>query len=175
MTTPDRPGHAHIQPAHELHLPPRGFHQENPGRADMALIPRHLGRYTDLARLLVKYGRSDLVKRAGLEEVLLEEGGDGAVEPADATDLANDLEKLGPTYIKLGQLLSTRSDFLPPAYVEALSRLQDDIEPFPAAEAERIIEDELGVRLSKLFSSFDEQPIASASLGQVHRAALRDG
>src|SRR5690606_19927598 len=133
------------------------------------------GRYTDLARLLVKYGRSDLVKRAGLEEVLLEEGGDGAVEPADATDLANDLEKLGPTYIKLGQLLSTRSDFLPPAYVEALSRLQDDIEPFPAAEAERIIEDELGVRLSKLFSSFDEQPIASASLGQVHRAALRDG
>lgn len=141
----------------------------------MALIPKHLGRYTDLARLLVKYGRSDLVKRAGLEEVLLEEGGDGAVEPADATDLANDLEKLGPTYIKLGQLLSTRSDFLPPAYVEALSRLQDDIEPFPAAEAERIIEDELGVRLSKLFSSFDEQPIASASLGQVHRAALRDG
>ena len=141
----------------------------------MALIPKHLGRYTELARLLVKYGRSDLVKRVGLEEALLEEDEVDEVVPAEASGLAEDLEKLGPTYIKLGQLLSTRSDFLPPAYIDALSRLQDDVEPFPVAEVEAIIEEELGVRMSKLFAHFDREPVASASLGQVHRAALRDG
>jgi predicted unusual protein kinase regulating ubiquinone biosynthesis (AarF/ABC1/UbiB family) len=141
----------------------------------MALIPKHLGRYTELARLLMKYGRSDLVKRVGLEEALLEEDEVDHDVPAEASGLAEDLEKLGPTYIKLGQLLSTRSDFLPPAYVEALSRLQDDVEPFPVAEVEAIIEEELGVRMSKLFARFDREPVASASLGQVHRAALRDG
>jgi ubiquinone biosynthesis protein len=143
----------------------------------ISLKPKHLGRYGDLARLLVKYGRRDLVEGAGLDDALPAEAGEerdpGA--SADAAELAGDLEKLGPTYIKLGQLLSTRADILPTAYMEALSRLQDEVEPFPGAEAERIIEEELGVRISKLFSTFEREPLAAASLGQVHRATLRDG
>jgi ubiquinone biosynthesis protein len=144
----------------------------------ISLKPKHLGRYGDLARLLVKYGRRDLVEGAGLESALPrdERPGDGeAVETPEAAELADDLERLGPTYIKLGQLLSTRADILPIAYMEALGRLQDKVEPFPGAEAERIIEDELGVRISKLFDTFDREPLAAASLGQVHRATLRGG
>lgn len=142
----------------------------------VSLRPKHLGRYRDLARLLVKYGRSDLVKGMDLDAGLPDE--DQPADPqavADATGLADDLERLGATYIKLGQLLSTRSDLLPPAYMEALARLQDKVEPFPYAEAEEIIEEELGARVSKLFSRLDPEPLAAASLGQVHRAWLRDG
>ncbi|HSJ25706.1 MAG TPA: AarF/UbiB family protein [Longimicrobiales bacterium] len=143
----------------------------------LSLKPKHLSRYGDLARLLVRYGRRDLVEGAGLDAALPadERTADDATVPPEAADLAGDLEKLGPTYIKLGQLLSTRADILPVAYMEALTRLQDKVEPFPGAEAERIIEDELGVRISKLFTRFDREPLAAASLGQVHRATLRDG
>jgi len=102
-----------------------------------------------------------------------------AVATPDEKDLgaqlAADLEKLGPTFIKVGQLLSTRADLLPQPYIEALTRLQDKVEPFPFTEVEQIVASELGVRISKAFSEFEEEPVAAASLGQVHRAALRDG
>ena len=139
----------------------------------VALRPQHAARYKDIARLLVKYGRSDLVKDAGLDDVA-DYTDDGDV-PAKAEELTDDLERMGPTYIKLAQLLSTRADLIPPPYAKALSRLQDSVEPFPFEDVERIVTEELGVRLSRAFSSFDATPLASASLGQVHRATMRDG
>jgi ubiquinone biosynthesis protein len=141
----------------------------------ISLKPDHIKRYAQLARLLVKYGRGDLVRQAGLDATLEAEDIQDGEPPQDALELASDLERLGPTFIKLGQLLSTRADLLPPAYTEALSRLQDNVEPFPFSEAERIIEEEIGARPSKAFLNLDPNPIAAASLGQVHRATLRDG
>jgi predicted unusual protein kinase regulating ubiquinone biosynthesis (AarF/ABC1/UbiB family) len=142
----------------------------------LSLKAEHLKRYRDIARLLWKYGRSDFVTKAGLDQALddrpLEVDTSSA---ALAEPLARDLEALGPTYVKLGQLLSTRGDLLPVAFVEALARLQDRVKPFPFEEAEKIVTTELGVRLSKAFSEFDKEPLAAASLGQVYRAALRDG
>jgi ubiquinone biosynthesis protein len=140
----------------------------------MALLLKaeNLKRYKDVARLLLRHGRGDLVKAANLAPELPPEESLGGGDPER---LARDLEELGPTFIKLGQLLSTRSDLLPPAYIEALSRLQDRVEPFPFAEVEQIVSTELGVRMSKAFLDFDHEPVAAASLGQVHHARLRDG
>jgi predicted unusual protein kinase regulating ubiquinone biosynthesis (AarF/ABC1/UbiB family) len=137
------------------------------------LNTQHLKRYKDIAWLLMKYGRSDIVQKAGLEEVPV--GDIETVDIGEAKELAADLEKMGPTFIKLAQLLSTRADLLPLPYLDALARLQDDVEPFPFAEVEQIVSAELGVRLSKGFSEFEEIPIAAASLGQVHFARMRDG
>jgi ubiquinone biosynthesis protein len=141
----------------------------------LSLKPEHLKRYRDIAWLFMKYGRSDLVQQTGLAAALPDDEETPAPTAAKADELADDLERMGPTFIKLGQLLSTRADLLPPPYLEALARLQDNVEPFSFAEVEQIVTNELGVRLSKAFTQFEAVPMASASIGQVHRAELRAG
>jgi predicted unusual protein kinase regulating ubiquinone biosynthesis (AarF/ABC1/UbiB family) len=131
-------------------------------------------RYAALARLLLRYGRADLVSGAGLDDYAGEGPADEA-QTGTAEALAADLERMGPTYVKLGQLLSTRFDLLPPAYTDALSRLQDEVEPFAFEQVKQIVEDALGADLRHLYEHFDPEPLAAASLGQVHRARLVGG
>lgn len=138
------------------------------------LSPKHASRYAALARLLVRHGRSDLVAGAGLDEFSFDEEPPTG-DSARAEAFARDLEELGPTYIKLGQLLSTRFDLLPASYTTALARLQDEAEPFGYDTVREVVEAELGGQIRHLFAEFDPEPLAAASLGQVHRATLPSG
>src|SRR3954468_2626761 len=129
----------------------------------LSLKARHLSRYKDIGALLVKHGRARGLRDFDTNDPTV----DDTATQEDADKLVHDLEAMGPTFIKLGQLLSTRADLLPPVYIEALARLQDDVKPFSFAEIEQIVTDELGVRISNAFQTFDNEPLASASLGQV--------
>ena len=136
----------------------------------------HLARYKQIAMLFWKYGRSDLVRQMGIDGAV--DAGNAPSEAAADTspeELADDLEAMGPTYVKVGQVLASRPDLLPEPYLKALARLQDNVKPFAYADVEAIVSAELGVRISKAFATFDTAPVAAASLGQVHCATLRDG
>tara|TARA_R110002073_G_scaffold154287_3_gene309326 strand:- start:14850 stop:16511 length:1662 start_codon:yes stop_codon:yes gene_type:complete len=139
------------------------------------LQTKYLRRYKDIAMLLHKYGHGDLLKSTGIN---LEADDTDALVRSDAAtpdELANDLERLGPAFIKLGQLLSTRGDFLPEPYLEALSRLQDDNEAVPWPDVRELLASEFQTDPKKIFAEIEECPAATASLGQVHHATLRDG
>jgi ubiquinone biosynthesis protein len=147
----------------------------------MILAPRYLPRIAATIGLFTRYGLLDYAKGQGLlglEGAQLDEDSKPDNEtPTDtrAEAFRNRLIELGPSYIKLGQVLSTRPDLVSPAFVKELERLQDAVPPMQFEEVEQIIEQELGAKITKLFGSFEEKPLGSASLGQVHAARLRDG
>jgi predicted unusual protein kinase regulating ubiquinone biosynthesis (AarF/ABC1/UbiB family) len=146
----------------------------------MLLNPKYVPRLAAIVGLFTRYGLRDVAKDQGLLALI---GSDDEELPPDEQAERHDhavafrkrLVELGPAYVKLGQVLSTRPDLLPEPYIRELERLQDDVGPIPLQEVEQTIESELGGRLSKLFESFDSEPIGTASLGQVHGATLRGG
>jgi ubiquinone biosynthesis protein len=145
----------------------------------MILSPKHLPRLVSTIRLFTNYGLGDFASRQGLLSLEGASFDDEGTVPGDlaakASAFRERLVELGPAYIKLGQVLSTRPDLLPRPYIDELEHLQDDVPPMPFEQVERTIEQELHARISKLFTSFDPEPLGSASLGQVHAAELRDG
>jgi len=143
---------------------------------------RNLNRYRQILAVLLKYGFGDLLELLKLDQYvaaglqLISKKQSIKVEKLTRPQgLRMALEELGPTYIKLGQILSTRPDLIPVDFLQELSKLQDKVPSFPAAAARKIIETELGMTPENLFVQFDDTPLASASIGQVHRAQLQDG
>jgi ubiquinone biosynthesis protein len=138
---------------------------------------RNLGRLSEIAQVAVRHGfgywfdthrLTDLFPRRTRVEL------DG--QPSQrGQHLREMLDELGPTFVKFGQLLSTRPDVLPPDIIAELRGLQDDVRPFPVADVEQVVEEELGLSVDKLFVDFDDRPVAAASIGQVHRATLPNG
>jgi predicted unusual protein kinase regulating ubiquinone biosynthesis (AarF/ABC1/UbiB family) len=113
------------------------------------LKAKHLPRYKQIGQLLWRQGRSDIFRQlARFKDIDDNDVVSNNGQAPTPEDLARDLEKMGPTFVKLGQILSSRADLLPPQYLRALSRLQDDVEPFPYAKVEDTIRTELGVRVS---------------------------
>src|SRR5581483_10024799 len=147
----------------------------------MILSPRFLPRLTATVGLFTRYGLADFAKQQGLHGLAREHGAEDEAEPGSDADahraeaFRDRLVELGPAYIKLGPVLSTRPDLLPEAYIKQLESLQDRVDPIPIADVEAVITEELPARLSKLFSDFDLDRLGTASLGQVHAAKLRDG
>jgi len=133
----------------------------------------NLRRFSQISRVLVRHGfgfvfdvRRDRREKKGLQEFLA---------PNFGVRLRRTLDDLGPTFVKFGQVLSTRSDILPEGVLSELEKLQDTARPMPAGVAQEIIESELGAPVDEVFASFDPVPLGSASIGQVHRAVLRSG
>ena len=140
----------------------------------LSLKPEHLKRYKDVGLLLWKYGDRSELDRVALSDLLPQDPEPGDKSAESAQQFAADLEKLGPTFIKLGQLLSTRPDLVPPAYARALARLQDRCEPLPFEAIEAVLIEEWGAEPSRAFL-IEREPLATASMSQVHRATMRDG
>jgi predicted unusual protein kinase regulating ubiquinone biosynthesis (AarF/ABC1/UbiB family) len=133
-----------------------------------------LARTAQILRFLLKYRSAGIFSGLDADPALVEADAELAPE-GKPEEFVRDLESLGPTFIKLGQALSTRPDMIPADYLAALERMQDDVTRLPIDEVRRVVEEELGVRINKVFESFDEEPLGSASLAQVHRAVMRGG
>ena len=141
-----------------------------------------LKRYGQIIEVLQKYGFGYIVDQIGLTSIRdltykfknKDKSGTGSIIPGPVR-ARKILEELGPTYIKLGQLLSMRHDIIPLEYAAEFAKLQDDVPPFDFEEVEVIIKEELGHSIEELFDYFDKKPLACASIGQVHRAKIKNG
>jgi ubiquinone biosynthesis protein len=139
---------------------------------------RNLGRISEIAQVAVKHGFGYFFARHRLTD-LLPWGSKVVPVESDRSHRGEHLremfDELGPTFVKFGQLLSTRPDVVPPDIIVELRKLQDDVTPFPYPQVEQVVEAELGLPIEKLFVEFSERPIAAASIGQVHDATLPNG
>jgi ubiquinone biosynthesis protein len=138
----------------------------------MSLL-KHPKQYKKLAFFLIKYGHMDIVKKMGLQVDVPSD--QETSTPYSEVSLSRDLQELGPTFVKFGQLLSTQYDLFPESYRKALTELQDNAKIFPYSQVEKIIAQEFKHDINDLFAEFDEEPLAAASLAQVHRATLPSG
>ncbi len=139
---------------------------------------QRIGRSGRIAEILIKYGFDFVVQQLGLAEpgwLRRSRGHPAYVQQLSIYErIRCMLEELGPTFVKLGQAMSTRADLLPPDLIAELDKLQDKVPPFPFPVARAVVEAELGEQLENLFLEFDTEPFAAASIGQVHRAVLFD-
>jgi ubiquinone biosynthesis protein len=141
-----------------------------PSKADGAashapVEPRLMGRAAHIGAVMARHGIRDLFARHD----------DADSQRAQARSLRSALEELGPTFAKLGQVLSTRPDLLPPVFIEELSRLQDHVPPLAQADVVRVMEEELGVPWEDVFDRIEAAPLAAGTIAQVHRATLESG
>lgn len=147
------------------------------GLGPLAKTRRHLVRYRQIADVLVRHGLGNIADQLGLPAPLrpraLGRRGREAFTVPERARMA--LQELGPTFVKFGQIMSTRPDLLPDDVIAELEKLQDNMPPIPHEAVARIVRDELGAPVRRLFATFVERPLAAASIGQVHRATLEDG
>jgi ubiquinone biosynthesis protein len=138
---------------------------------------RNLGRLSEIAQVAVRHGFGYFFESHRLTDLLpFRQRPELEVAPSErGRHLRELLDELGPTFVKFGQLLSTRPDVVPPDIILELQRLQDSVTPFPYADVERVVEEDLGLSIERLFVEFDPVPVAAASIGQVHRAILPNG
>ena len=140
---------------------------------------RNLGRLTEIAQVAVRHGFGYFFERHRLTDLIPGRRNGTELLEGSASErgkhLRELLDELGPTFVKFGQLLSMRPDVLPPDIITELRGLQDDVRPFPYEEVERVILEDLGLPIERLFLEFEREPLAAASIGQVHRAVLPNG
>jgi len=134
-------------------------------------LVKGMNRRSQILRLLLRYRNSGVFSGMNLDARAVHD-----IPPeGNPEQFVTDLESLGPTFVKLGQMLSTRPDMVPVEFATALERMQEKVAPIPVERIAQIIEQELGASVSKLFASFDPVPLGCASIAQVHRAQLHDG